>query len=110
MHRYKKLLTAWKASQPPPRNAKEAAELVIQALQGHLKVDVEVRRYFACSGNARIWGKCVGTVSSMRISAGPSVFLWPPTITYLISGCARPCSTLSTSDNCNSTLAKGSAI
>lgn len=38
---YKKLLTAWKASQPPPRNAKEAAELVIQALQGHLKVDVE---------------------------------------------------------------------
>eukprot|EP00250_Pteridium_aquilinum_P027274 c3457_g1_i1 orf=174-1262(+) len=38
---YRKLLTAWKTSQPLPSNAREASQLVIQALQGHRKVDVE---------------------------------------------------------------------
>lgn len=38
---YRKILVAWKNSQPPPSNAQEASQLVIRALQGHLKADVE---------------------------------------------------------------------
>ncbi|MCO5606972.1 hypothetical protein L7F22_061163 [Adiantum nelumboides] len=38
---YRKLLMAWKNSQPPPSNAQEASQLVSKVLQGVLKVDVE---------------------------------------------------------------------
>eukprot|EP00250_Pteridium_aquilinum_P013323 c21272_g1_i1 orf=140-1216(-) len=38
---YIKLHTAWKTANPPPSNAEEASQLVLQALRGHRKVDVE---------------------------------------------------------------------
>lgn len=38
---YSKLLAAWKAAQPPPNNAEDASQLVLQTLRGHRKVDVE---------------------------------------------------------------------
>ncbi|KAL3717944.1 hypothetical protein ACJRO7_003128 [Eucalyptus globulus] len=38
---YKKLLVAWKASNPPPKTPEEASRLVLQTLKNHLKADVE---------------------------------------------------------------------
>jgi hypothetical protein len=41
--RYRKILSAWKNTNPPPTNAAEASCVVLRALQGHRKTDVQVR-------------------------------------------------------------------
>ncbi len=41
-YRYRKILSAWKSTNPPPTNAAEASCLVLRALQGHRKTDVQV--------------------------------------------------------------------
>ncbi|KAL3717943.1 hypothetical protein ACJRO7_003127 [Eucalyptus globulus] len=38
---YKKLLVAWRASNPPPKTPEEASRLVLQTLKKHPKADVE---------------------------------------------------------------------
>jgi hypothetical protein len=38
---YRKILSAWKSTNPPPTNAAEASCLVLRALQGHRKTDVQ---------------------------------------------------------------------
>ncbi|KAK3407795.1 hypothetical protein EUGRSUZ_J00158 [Eucalyptus grandis] len=38
---YRKLLVAWRESNPPPRTPEEASRLVVQTLKGHRKADVE---------------------------------------------------------------------
>lgn len=70
---YKKLLTAWKSSQPPPRNAKEASELVMQALQDHAKVDVE--------GILSFYGLPPSPAASVAVPA-PAVVIPAPAALY----------------------------
>ncbi|MCO5568931.1 hypothetical protein L7F22_022634 [Adiantum nelumboides] len=38
---YAKLYAAWKTANPPPSNAEEASQLILEALRGHRKADVE---------------------------------------------------------------------
>ncbi|XP_056168247.1 staphylococcal-like nuclease CAN1 isoform X2 [Syzygium oleosum] len=38
---YRKLLVAWRESNPPPKTTEEATRLVVQALKNHQKADVE---------------------------------------------------------------------
>ncbi|MCO5580836.1 hypothetical protein L7F22_034709 [Adiantum nelumboides] len=38
---YAKLHAAWKTANPPPSNAEEASQLILEALRGHRKADVE---------------------------------------------------------------------
>ncbi|EFJ31607.1 hypothetical protein SELMODRAFT_168869 [Selaginella moellendorffii] len=47
---YKKLLSAWKGSQPPPRNAAEATQLITQSLQTRRKSDLQgLLRFYGLS-------------------------------------------------------------
>lgn len=70
---YSKLLAAWNAAQPPPNNAEDASQLVLQTLRGHRKVDVE--------GLLSFYGLPPSPASAVTVPA-PAVLVPAPVAVY----------------------------